>query len=113
MILMLLRLNYLLLLVVGIAGLFFLAPASMNALATGKLAAITYLPLLAMLPAIISGDRRLCTWLCFLLLFYFCVFVVQLTDTAPIRTLAVAKTSLTVVLFVLAALQTRWQAHAD
>jgi len=38
---------------------------------------------------------------------------VQLLDPAPVFTLAVAKTTLTVVVFVLAAMQIRQGQHAD
>ena len=60
-----------------------------------------------MLPAVIDGNKRQATWLCFVLLFYFCGYAVQLLDPPPVRTLAIAKTTLTVMLFVLAAMQIR------
>ncbi|WP_255364162.1 DUF2069 domain-containing protein [Alcanivorax sp. HI0044] len=51
--------------------------------------------------------------MCFLLLFYFCGYAVQLLDPPPVRTLAIAKTTLTVMLFVFAALQIRQGQNAD
>ncbi|MCG8394443.1 MAG: DUF2069 domain-containing protein [Pseudomonadales bacterium] len=113
MILLLLRLSYLLLLIIGITGLFSLAPPGVHIVSSILMALILYGPLLLMSPAVISGNKRQATWLCFILLFYFCGFAVQLLDPPPIRTLAIAKTTLTVVVFVLAALQIRQKQHAD
>ncbi|EKF75011.1 hypothetical protein A11A3_06141 [Alcanivorax hongdengensis A-11-3] len=113
MILWLMRLSYLLLLVIGVSGLFILAPPQTPWMATLIMAGLLYMPLLLMAPACGKGDPRLATWLCFLLLIYFCGFSIQLLDPAPVRTLAIAKTSLTVMLFVTAALQIRKERHAD
>ncbi|MGB2247972.1 MAG: DUF2069 domain-containing protein [Alcanivorax sediminis] len=113
MILQLLRASYALLLLVGITGLFSLAPPDTHVVSTLIIALVLYIPLLIMAPAVISGNKRQCTWLCFLLLFYFCGYAVQLLDPAPVRTLAIAKITLTVVLFVLAAVQIRQGQHAD
>lgn len=107
MILLLLRISYALLLLVGITGLFSLAPPDTHLVSTLIIAAVLYTPLIVMLPAVIDGNKRQATWLCFVLLFYFCGYAVQLLDPPPVRTLAIAKTTLTVMLFVLAAMQIR------
>ena len=107
MILLLLRITYALLLLVGITGLFSLAPPDTHLVSTLIIAAVLYTPLIVMLPAVIDGNKRQATWLCFVLLFYFCGYAVQLLDPPPVRTLAIAKTTLTVMLFVLAAMQIR------
>ncbi|RJG17550.1 DUF2069 domain-containing protein [Alcanivorax profundi] len=107
MILLLLRITYALLLLVGITGLFSLAPPDTHLVSTLIIAAVLYTPLIVMLPAVIDGNKRQATWLCFVLLFYFCGYAIQLLDPPPVRTLAIAKTTLTVMLFVLAAMQIR------
>ncbi|MAX54421.1 MAG: hypothetical protein CL537_02720 [Alcanivoracaceae bacterium] len=107
MILLLLRITYALLLLVGITGLFSLAPPDTHLVSTLIIAALLYTPLIVMLQAVIDGNKRQATWLCFVLLFYFCGYAVQLLDPPPVRTLAIAKTTLTVMLFVLAAMQIR------
>ena len=107
MIVLLLRITYALLLLVGITGLFSLAPPDTHLVSTLIIAAVLYTPLIVMLPAVIDGNKRQATWLCFVLLFYFCGYAVQLLDPPPVRTLAIAKTTLTVMLFVLAAMQIR------
>ena len=111
--LLLLRINYALLLFVGITGLFSLAPPDVHIVSSIIFAVILYAPLLLMLPAVISGNKRQATWLCFILLSYLCGYAIQLLDPPPIRTLAIAKTSLTVMLFVFSALQIRQGQHAD
>lgn len=111
MILLLLRLSYLFLLAMGLFSLFVLAPANVPLISTLIIAVVLYLPLTLMAPAVVSGDKRLATWLCFLLLFYFCGYTVQLMNPPPVRTLAVVKTSLTVLTFVFAALQIRQKNH--
>lgn len=113
MILVLLRLSYALMLLVGISGLFTLAPPDTHIVSTVIIALVLYIPLLVMAPAVVDGNKRQCTWLCFMLLFYFCGYAVQLLDPPPVFTLAVAKTTLTVVVFVLAAMQIRQGQHAD
>ncbi len=103
----------LMLILVGSIGLWWLLPAEMPVSARVILNLALYLPLAIFLPACWSADKRLLTWLCFILLFYFCGYVTQLLDPPPVRTLAVAKTSLTVVLFVLAMLSIRGKASHD
>ena len=102
-----------LLLLVGISGLVTLAPPDTHIVSTVIIALVLYIPLLVMAPAVVDGNKRQCTWLCFMLLFYFCGYAVQLLDPPPVFTLAVAKTTLTVVVFVLAAMQIRQGQHAD
>lgn len=109
---MIARLNalaLLLLITVGAGTLVWLAPpAALDSLPARVIAAvILYGPLLVFLPGAFSADRRLLTWLCFLLLFYFCGYVTQLLEPPPARTLAVLKVSLTVVLFVFSAVVIR------
>lgn len=102
-------LTLLLLIAVGIGSLLWLAPPSaLDSMAARVIAAtVLYAPLLLFVPAAFSNDRRLLTWLCFLLLFYFCGYTTQLLDAPPARTLAVLKLSLTVVLFVLSVVAIR------
>ena len=109
----LLRITYILLLVLGIAGLFWFAPPDAPTFAGVIMAAVLYGPLALMAAAPITLHPRSLTWLCFLLLFYFCGYVVQCLNPPPVRTLAIAKTSLTVMLFVFSALQIRQGQNAD
>ncbi|BAP14449.1 MULTISPECIES: DUF2069 domain-containing protein [Alcanivorax] len=111
--LVLLRISYALLLLVGISGLFTLAPPDAHIASSVIIALVLYLPLFLMIPAVISGNRRQATWLCFLILFYFCGYAIQLLDPPPVRTLAIVKTTLTVMVFVFAALQIRQGQNAD
>ena len=96
----LLRITYILLLVLGIAGLFWFAPPDTPTFAGVIMAPITLHP-------------RSLTWLCFLLLFYFCGYVVQCLNPPPVRTLAIVQVSLTVVLFLLAMQLMRRGGRAD
>ena len=98
------RLLHLLLIMVGLLSLWALAPSgelSQQArLGAGIIMAVViYGPLLLLLPASLRADGRLLTWLCILLLFYFVGFAVQILDAAPARYWAIAKTTLTVLLF--------------
>ena len=99
--LLLLRLTYALLLLIGLANQFWLGPPDAPWMAAVIMGVGLYLPLLLMMPAVINADKRGLTWLCFLLLFYFCGYVIQVLDPEPVRTLAIVKVSLTTVLFVL------------
>lgn len=98
----LLRITYTLLLLLGVAGLFWFAPPDAPVFAGSIMAVVFYGPLLLMVAAPITLHPRSLTWLCFLLLFYFCGYVVQCLSPPPMRTLAIVQVSLTVVLFVLA-----------
>lgn len=104
MLLALTRTLHLLLILVGLASLWALAPQS-DSPATAQLhagiivAVLIYGPLLLLLPASLRADGRLLTWLCILLLFYFTGFAIQILDPAPARYWGIAKTTLTVLLF--------------
>ena len=76
---LLLRITYALLLLVGITGLFSLALPDTHLVSTLIIAAVLYTPSIVMLPAVIDGNKRQATWLCFVLLFYFCGYAVQLS----------------------------------
>jgi uncharacterized membrane protein len=94
------RISHVLLLVLGAGGLVWQAPADTPATAMVLFALAAYLPLALFLPATLGRrDARLLTWFCFLLLVYFCGFVMQATEPAPLRTLALARIGVLVVLF--------------
>lgn len=89
---------YVLLLVAGIGGLWWQAP---DAAGTGSrivMSLIIYLPLLIMGLGVVLRDKRLLTWLCFVLLFYFCGYVTQFVDP-QLRWLAAIRITLVVLLF--------------
>ena len=109
----LLRLTFLFLLVIGCAGLFWFSPPNAPATLPALLALIIYGPLLLVGLAARRLHPRSLTWLCFLLLFYFCGYVVQAFNPPPVRTLAVVEISLTVVLFVLCMVVIRRGSRAD
>ena len=94
------RISHLLLLILGIGGLWWQAPADAPAMAK-VLFSLVYLPLVLFLPVTLGkGDGRLLTWFSFLLLVYFCGFVMQATEPPPERTLALARIGVLTVLFV-------------
>lgn len=109
---LLLRLTFVLLLVLGCAGLFWFAPPGSPRILPAMLALIIYGPLLLMGLAAARLHPRSLTWLCFLLLFYFCGYVVQAFNPPPMRTLAMVEISLTVVLFVLSMVAIRTASRA-
>lgn len=111
MVLNLMRLTYALLMFVGVGGLFWIAPADIHVVATMIWAFILYFPLALMFPAFINGNKRLVTWMCFVLMFYFMGYSIQIFNEPPIRTLGLLKTTLTTVLFVLAVVQLRQSPH--
>lgn len=96
----LIRACYALVLLLGIAAQFWFAPPGAPVAASVIMALVLYLPLLLMVAAPISLHPRSLTWLCFLLLFYFCGYVVLSLGPPPQRTLAIVQVSLTVVMFV-------------
>lgn len=104
-------LTLLTLIIVGVAGIWLLpsTDATEQSLLIARLimSFAIYFPLALFLPATLKSDKRLLTWLCFILMFYFCGYVTQLLDPPPIRTLAAAKVALTSVLFVFAMLAIR------
>lgn len=108
----LVRLNAVLLLVGGVASLFALAPPHSPALAPTFMALILYGPLLLMALATIRLHPRSLTWLCFLLLFYFCGFVIQSFDAPPARYWGLLQVTLCVLLFALAVLKIRRKQRA-
>lgn len=108
------RLNFAALLALvlsGAFGLWWLAPANAPFSAWLIMFSVLYGPLVIFLPATLQSDRRLLAWLCFLLLFYFCGFVMQAVDPPPVRTLALLRVTLTVVVFALSMLSIRESAQ--
>lgn len=99
--------SLLMLIIVGSTGLWWLAPPDSPLTARIIMTTAIYLPLALFIPATVSQDKRLLTWLCFILLFYFCGYVTQLLDPPPVRTLAIAKVTLSSVAFILAMLDIR------
>ncbi|MDF1780998.1 MAG: DUF2069 domain-containing protein [Alcanivoracaceae bacterium] len=95
------------LIIVGVAGLWWLAPPNSPITAKVIMSTVIYAPLALFLLATLKRDKRMLTWLCFILMFYFCGYVTQLLDPAPVATLAIAKVSLTSVLFILLMLDIR------
>lgn len=94
------RVSHLLLLVLGVGGLAWQAPADTPLTATVLFALAVYLPLTLFLPVTLGRrDPRLLTWFSFLLLVYFCGFVMQATEPPPVRTLALTRIGVLVVLF--------------
>lgn len=72
--------GYLLTLALGIGGLWWQAPDYAGTAPKIIMAVALYLPLLIMGLGVLLRDTRLLTWLCFVLLFYFCAYVAQFTD---------------------------------
>lgn len=107
--LILTRLFYALLLISGIGGLWWLAPPDAPGIAKVFMTLVVYGPLLLFLPAAMSGGARQLTWLCFLLMFYFCGYVVQLFYPPPMGVLAIFRVAFTCALFVCAMLVIRRQ----
>lgn len=94
------RTSHLLLLVLAIGGLWWQAPADTPPAAIA-LFSLVYLPLVLFLPATLGRpDRRLLTWFAFLLLVYFCGFVMQAVEPPPMRTLALMRIAALTVLFL-------------
>ncbi len=94
------RVSHLLLLVLGVGGLAWQAPADTPVTATVLFALAVYLPLALFLPVTLGRrDPRLLTWFSFLLLVYFCGFVMQATEPPPVRTLALTRIGVLAVLF--------------
>ncbi|MBL7249223.1 DUF2069 domain-containing protein [Alloalcanivorax marinus] len=108
-----LRACYVLLLVLGVAAQFWFAPPNAPVAASIIMALVLYLPLLLLMVAPLTLHPRSLTWLCFLLLFYFCGYVIQCLNPPPQRTLAIVQLSLTVVLFLSAMQLIRRGPRAD
>lgn len=108
-----LRASLLLLLISGTVALFHLAPPGSPWLAPALAALLFYGPLLLMGLAAARLHPRSLIWLCFLLLFYFCGFVVQCFALPPARYWGLWHTLLTTALFCLAILVIRQRRHAN
>lgn len=78
-----------------------------NPVASMIAAVILFGPLALFLPASWQEDRRLMTWFSFLLMFYFCGFVLQATNPPPSGYWGLAASALTVVLFCVIVLSMR------
>lgn len=97
-----LRLGFVLLLVSGTVALFRMAPPGSPWPAPALAALLFYGPLLLMGLMAVRLHPRSLTWLCFLLLFYFCGFVIQCFAMPPARYWGLWHTLLTTALFSLA-----------
>ena len=107
MILHLVRVFYGLLLAAGIGGLWWLAPPDAEPIAGVILTIVAYGPLLFFIPAVVSGDGRQLSWLCFVLMFYFCFYVVHAFYPPPANYLAWLRLFLLCSLFIAAMLAIR------
>lgn len=96
------RIFYGLLLASGMGGVWLMGPEDPDLLAGTLLSVGIYLPVLAFLPAVVRGDPRQLTWLCFILMFYFCGFVVQAFYPPPMRWLALVRLTFLTGFFALA-----------
>ncbi|MEY1662447.1 DUF2069 domain-containing protein [Isoalcanivorax beigongshangi] len=90
---------YLALMVSGIGGLLWSAPPDTPWLVQALMTLVLYGPLLLFAVGVCRHDARLLTWLCFVLLFYFCGFTVQLLDPPPRSWIAAVRVLCTVALF--------------
>lgn len=91
---------YMLLLAAGIGGLWWHAPGTAGTSARIIMASAIYLPLVVTGLGVLLRDARLLTWLCFVLLFYFCGYVTQVLEP-DMRLLALTRITLVVLLFTL------------
>lgn len=66
----------------GVISIFMGNPTD-NPSAAVIMAVILYVPIALFLPASFLVDKRLLAWLSFLLMFYFCGFVLQATNPPP------------------------------
>lgn len=107
MILHLTRVFFGLLLAAGIGGLWLMAPPDAEPVAGVILAVVIYGPLLVFIPAVVSGDARQLSWLCFVLMFYFCFYVVHAFYPPPANYLAWLRLFLLCGLFLFALLAIR------
>ena len=108
------RLFFVLLMVTGIGGLWWMAPPDTPLVAKLFMTAILYGPLLVFTGGALRGSPRLLTWLSFVLMFYFCGFVIQLFYPWPMSGLAAARLMALVGLFITAMLLIRaGQANLD
>lgn len=91
---------YALLLIASIGGLWWQAPAEAGTASRLIMAGTIYLPLLICGLGVLLRDARLLTWLCFILLFYFCGYVTQAMEP-DLRLLALVRVLLVTLLFIL------------
>lgn len=101
------RISHILLLFAGALGAWYLSPPNPPLVGVVILVVVLYGPLLVFLPATLQGDARQMTWLCFLLMFYFCGFVIQAVNPPPQRTVALIRLALTATLFLSAMMAIR------
>lgn len=98
---LILRLNqtaFVMLLLSGVGGLWYLSPPDAPLIAVIMMTLVAYGPLLLFTHAVIQGEPRQLTWLCFVLLFYFCFYVVQAFYPWPVNGIAALRiTALTFV----------------
>ena len=107
MILHLVRILYGLVLAAGIGGLWLMRPEEADIIAGLIITLVLYAPLLFFIPGVVRGDSRQLTWLCFVLMFYFCAWVVQAFYPPPVRWLALLRIALLVGLYVVILLAIR------
>jgi len=105
-----LRINqtaFAMLLLAGIGGLWYLSPPNAPLIAIIMMTLVAYGPLLLFAHAVIQGEPRQLTWLCFVLLFYFCFYVVQAFYPWPVNGIAALRITALVLVFVSAMLLIR------
>ena len=98
----LVRIFYGLLLAAGTGGLWIMSPDQSEPVALVLIALVLHTPLLIFLPAVVRGDTRMLVWLCLVLMFYFCWFVVQAFYPPPLRWLALLQLAALTGLFAAA-----------
>ena len=88
------------LLLAGIGGLWYLSPPDAPLAAIGMMTLAAYGPLLLFTHAVIRGEPRQLTWLCFVLLFYFCFYVVQAFYPWPVNGIAALRITALALVFI-------------
>ena len=102
-----------LLIATGIAALFFGPLGATKPLAASLVALVLHGPLALFLPACWRVDKRILAWFSFLLMFYFCGYVLQAVDPPPSRYWGLASSLLVCVLFVITVLAMRSRSRTD
>jgi uncharacterized membrane protein len=100
------RVSHVLLLLLALGGLWWQAPEGTPTAAIAVFS-LVYAPLVLFLPATLMGDPRLLTWFCFLLMLYFCGFVMQAVEPPPERYLALLRIAVLIALFTSSAMLIR------
>lgn len=95
------------LLATALASLWLTAPPDTPLAAGLIMATVLYLPIALFLPATLRRDKRLLTWFSYLLMFYFCAFVVKAVDPPPSGDWGIALAVLTALLFTACAVLIR------